>query len=78
MADTIGIALTSPDGVDAKPPFKRGQTAFFLDELGRAHDCIVDGYHGDEIFVSKEGKPYGWFSDDTLFHSTAEAYNQAS
>ena len=58
--------------------FIPGQTAYFVDDLGRAHECTVDGYHGEEIFVSKEGKPFGWFSDDTLFHSTDEAYEQLS
>lgn len=63
----------SPEALD-KQKFRTGQTAFFLDQSGRAHDCIIDGYRRDEILVSKDGKPLGWFSDDTLFHSTTEAY----
>lgn len=59
-----------------KKMFSPGQLAFFLDQEGRAHGCVVDKYQNHEILVSKDGRGFGWFTDDTLFHSTDEAYAQ--
>lgn len=74
----INLGCVISNANTGKKMFLRGQTAFYVDQEGRAHDCIVDGYHGEEILVSKDGKAFGWFTDDTLFHSTSEAYASVS
>ncbi|MBO9612530.1 MAG: hypothetical protein J7619_07540 [Dyadobacter sp.] len=65
------------EGIPGKQKFHPGQVAYYVETKDTVQSCTVDRYQGSEILVSKDGKPFGWFSDDTLFHTASEAYSSS-